>query len=132
METIVWSDETFSVGHAKIDEQHKILVKNLNDLIVLQKQRFNQKQQRQIIAQLEKYVDLHLRYEEALLRKVGYDAYDEHEQLHSEFLMEVEMWSMMVEDEDPALPGRMCAFLKHWLMEHILGEDMKFRAYIKQ
>ncbi len=132
MQPIKWIDEKYSVGHPQIDAQHKVLLKQLNSLIVLQKQRFNQSKQKQIILDLERYIDKHLRFEESLLKEAGYEDYDRHVQLHSQYMMEVEMWILMIDDDDPSLPKRICAFLAEWFKEHILGEDMKYRTSIQK
>jgi len=130
MEKIVWTDAKYSVGNAQIDNQHKYLVKQLNRLIALQKQRGNKTLQKNILGDLEKYVEQHLVYEENLLHKVGYPNVDEHEQLHSQYMMELEMWAVMIDDDDPNILKRMCHFLQTWLTEHIVGEDMKFKKYV--
>jgi hemerythrin len=131
MDPIIWNDEKLSVGHEQIDNQHKELIRHLNNLIALQKEPFDPERQYAILADLEKYVEKHLYYEEALLRKQGYPALEDHEMLHSQYMMELEMWASMLEDEDPELPKRMCGFIQTWLVEHIMGEDMKFKPYVK-
>lgn len=131
MEKIAWTDDKFSVGNPQIDDQHKQLIKHINRLIALQKQRGNKKQQVKILTDLENYIEQHLVFEEALLRERGYPAHEEHAQLHSQYMIEVEMWGLMVENEDPNLLKKMCSFLNLWLTEHILGEDMKFSKYVK-
>lgn len=132
MKRIIWSDEKYSVGNAQLDDQHKYLIKQINRLIALQKQRGNKKQQIKILIDLEKYVEQHLVYEEALLKDVGYPASSEHIQLHTQYMIELEMWAIMIDDHDPTVLKRMCDFLQSWLMEHIVGEDMKFKKYVSK
>lgn len=130
MEKVVWTDEKFSVGHKQIDAQHRFLVDTLNKLIDLQKGRFNLSQQRKILADVEGYVDRHLAYEEGVLEDKGYAHFEEHCELHTEYMMEMEVWVALLDDEDSELPGRMIKFLAHWLVDHILGEDMKFKETV--
>jgi hemerythrin len=122
---ITWTPE-MSVGVSELDADHRILVglinklsdaQDVNDAAVIES----------VLDSLAIYVDEHFQREEAYMESVGCLHLQEHRQKHRALTAQVEQIRL-----DFFLGNRDClgehtlAFLKEWLRQHILIEDMQY------
>jgi len=134
MEFTGW-DESYSVGHPRMDEDHRKLFRVIADLklamasndVLLE---FNAEWE--VAERLVDYASMHLAEEEATMAAVGYPDLDRHKELHRFFMSKVVELEegMRVGGETPSLE-KLCSFLENWLASHILGEDQKYEPYVK-
>lgn len=123
---IEWKDD-YSVGVASIDKDHKTLITLVN--------RYLKESQgkpailvHRLFRDLENYTDYHFEREEDLMAQCGYAGLEEHKQSHNEIRATLKEFSDKVtgrftkQDEED-----LKAFLKSWLLEHVLKEDFKYR-----
>jgi len=66
-----WNN-TFSVGVASIDDQHKILINMINDFYDNLKNRTNNENISILINEMKKYAQFHFDYEESYMLKFNY------------------------------------------------------------
>ncbi len=128
---IEW-DETFSVGNNNIDEQHQKLISIINDF------------QKKIVANPEKeveilqetldhlfdYVQYHFDLEEDLLSGIHYSHLESHIAQHQEIRDHLQNMKIRFINKQMVLTLEMVIFLQEWLVEHILGTDMKYKGLL--
>lgn len=125
-------NEALSVGHAGIDKDHQglfALIEELEgagsggDLIG------------EIISRLEAYAAEHFAREEDYMRRAGYPGLQEHIRAHEAFVEWVDTVKATYRRaaESPFSLGDIVNdFLRRWLVDHIMTEDMKYRDYIAE
>ncbi len=89
MEKIKWSAE-YSVGVAKIDEQHQELFNLLNDLQESLTRGWNQEKVREIFDLLEEHTLAHFSEEEKIMTLFNYSDQDNHVLHHRDLIEELD------------------------------------------
>lgn len=125
-----WSD-ALSVGNPHIDEQHGILLDTINQLASAESLN-NHHAVAMIIDELASYAVFHFDYEEKLMASCGYPHLEEHKVIHQVFVK----WVADFRDDYATYGKRplgeeVLGFLRDWLSHHILGEDQRYRDYIR-
>ncbi|MBU1100800.1 MAG: bacteriohemerythrin [Bacteroidetes bacterium] len=131
MSTITWRD-TYSVGIQKIDDQHKELISIINEIYDAHHQGTSQTV---IIDTLEKLVDYtiyHFSMEEDLFVQCNYPKKDDHMSEHKEFVGKIADLKQEGRKGNLLLSLKTIDFLKDWTINHILGTDMEFGAFLKE
>ncbi|MQX35583.1 bacteriohemerythrin [Roseospira navarrensis] len=128
-ELIVWQ-ESYSVGVPELDSQHKGLIDLINRL---SREPANSDLMGWIFAELEAYTKDHFATEEALLKRAGYPDLKTHRREHAAF----ERWLSAVRQtyavgvaSPSMLSESVNAFLRDWLVRHILGSDMAYKEIL--
>lgn len=128
MERIEWKAE-YSVGVPELDAQHKELIELIN--------RLTEAGNRtaviaDVLAALDRYVKEHFRLEEQMMRTCGYEHEAEHEVQHRVF----EEWLLSIKltygfsASTEAFSATVNAFLRNWLINHILKSDMAYKPVL--
>ena len=131
MEHIIWND-SFSVGVTEIDNQHARLVKMINRLIDEQKQLTDQTTIAELLTQMTDYAGEHFRSEEFLMAEYGYENLTAHVRIHGEFLARTMEFMSASSNVGPNLLSKaLLEYLKSWLVNHILEEDMKYKTFFQ-
>jgi len=127
---VVWND-TYSVGYAPIDDQHKALVVMINELLQSSKAGASAANSSlmQVFEKTVEYAKTHFTGEEKMLTEVLYPELDTQKKQHHQFLFEVVNIVADVESGKTA-PIEMAVFLKTWLMNHIVVSDKKYIPYL--
>ncbi len=125
MALIIWTDK-FSVGCDYIDNQHKKLVDIINELHDTFLRKSSRNELTKILTELVDYTKYHFSAEEDMLREHNFGPSEEHIQQHKEFVEKLEIFKKRHELGDNILGFDMMNFLKDWLLNHILGTDMKY------
>ena len=128
---IEWTPE-LSVGIEEIDEQHKILVGLINRLYESIIKQTDMKECGDIIENLYQYTVIHFSVEESLMRIFDYPQYDDHKRHHEELTNQVIDIQKKFRRGEGALSMEMLHFLRHWLTEHIMGDDKKYGPFLLQ
>jgi len=124
---ISWS-ERYSVGNTKIDNQHKNLVKLINDLFNINKKNIKIDE---ILNNLITFAIVHFNEEESMFIKINYPNAEEHIQEHLNFIHKVNQFKQQFDQNNTLLSEDLIVFLQHWLFNHILVEDKKYKKYIE-
>lgn len=128
-EIIPW-DSSYEIGHELIDSQHRIFLMLLNKLSKTIARGVSKEHMFRVLNELKKYAEFHFISEENEMYECHYPGIKHHQHIHSEILFEFTVLSERV-SQDRAKPDEVVAFLKSWLFNHILHEDIHISQYIR-
>lgn len=121
---IVWQDY-YSVKVAEIDEQHKQLIKLLNDL-----HDCNQNNQKanigHILEELTDYTLYHFKTEEQYFIKFHFRGASQHFAEHSKFIKQVHDFKSEYEKDSAVLTTKILNYLRDWINHHIMESDQLY------
>ncbi len=125
---IVWSDE-LSVGIEEIDGQHKVLIQLINQMHNAIHEQHGSDVVLKILSDLADYTKIHFAVEESLMRILGFPGYEEHKEIHEELFQHVVELQEKVTSGKTAISFELLHFLKAWLSQHIMNEDMQYSGF---
>jgi len=129
MAIIDWSEQ-LSVGIAHIDDQHRKLIEMINNLHDHVIRGNAQELVGPVLGQLVAYAKNHFAIEEVLFRQNGYPDAAAHEQEHQAFRQQAAaLESDFIAGKAPVTQKTM-GFLRGWLLNHIMGTDMKYKPFL--
>jgi len=118
-----WNDK-FLLGVNDMDEEHKVLIGKINKL-VNSLNGVNQNEIQTNFIDLRDYTVVHFRDEEQYMQSINYPDFEAHSKIHENML--AKFGSFESEVFDGSLnKKKFVAFLKNWLISHILGVDMQY------
>jgi|LGOV01.1.fsa_nt_gb hemerythrin len=120
-----WNDN-LSVGVPSIDRQHKVLISLINDLHSAINTGKGQSDAKLILKKIITYARAHFIYEESLFTSKNYSETEEHLASHENIKATLLELQTKAEDDKFNLPDELMDFLKSWLNNHILKEDMGY------
>ncbi len=128
MEFISWKT-CYCVGDPKIDFQHRRLLTLLNLLHDKVQARRAPAIIDKALIELINYAEEHFRDEEEVMERINFPYLDEHRAEHERLVIEVFAFKEKF-DKGQVSVYDLLDFLKHWLIEHILGSDLKIKHYL--
>ena len=131
MEPIEWT-ESFSVGVALFDEQHRRLIAMLNRMIADPAADTRSETVADVLTDMTQYAQEHFKAEEDLMQAYGYPHLDEHKQQHLEFQEKAARLCFATVKGQASVPSELLAYLQNWLTRHILQTDMAFKPFFEQ
>lgn len=120
------------IGIDQIDEQHKELVKMVNELHRAMKMKMGAKEAGQILTRLADYTVYHFKNEENLFEKHKYDDREAHKAYHDKLVAQVLEFKKEFEGGRAALSMDLMHFLTNWLRDHILKTDKAYAPFFKE
>lgn len=128
MPFIQW-DKSFSVGTTALDADHRRLLEILNRIYEAWQTDPSKVELDQLFDELLDYTDGHFNREESKLAARDYEGLPDHHAQHERLREMVLAFRArhLAGNTPDALTEDMAKFLKSWLMDHILGEDMKYK-----
>lgn len=130
MDFFRWQD-SYSVGVESIDEQHKKLIKMMNDLHASMMAGKSKEVLQNIFDELFEYTAYHFSSEEELMKEYGFPETEEHGKLHNNFVERVRRFKEDAEKGGLFISIDVMDFLRDWLSNHILKVDMDYARYLK-
>jgi hemerythrin len=131
MALISWSP-AFSVNVPSIDVQHQKLVEMINQLHDAMRAGKGHIETLAIAERLITYTQTHFTAEEKMMRQVGYPDLAHHQTLHADLTRQVLDIQAKARAGQLGLSIQVSNFLKEWLINHIQGEDMKYKTLANQ
>jgi hemerythrin len=128
MSYIDWSD-TLSIRVPEMDNQHKILVKMLNDLHDAMKAGNGRSVIGPIISKLVSYTKTHLANEEKFLESINYAFLNSHKTEHRKLTEQVLELQAKYNSGDMSVAPKLMTFLRDWLVGHIQKVDRMYGDY---
>ncbi|MBU0664085.1 MAG: bacteriohemerythrin [Proteobacteria bacterium] len=131
---ITW-DDSYSVNNAEIDAQHQkwIEIHNKLDYILLKGNNAEvSKAAADTLQAMQEYVNSHFRAEEQYMKEINYPDLVVHKRLHTDFDDYLYSYQRKVRSGELVLNSELMSILKEWLLNHILHEDQKYRAFLMQ
>lgn len=120
------------IGIKRVDDQHKVLVKMINDLHKAMKGRQGQTALDRIMGELVDYTVMHFGMEEKIFAQYGYEEERQHKAIHKKLVAQVVDYQKKLKTGDPTLSIDLMAFLRTWLTDHIKGIDTKYVSFMKE
>ena len=128
---IEWNTD-MSVGMVELDDDHKGLIAIINRL---GEAAGGDERARQTLnpafRALKQYMRVHFAREEEAMRAAGYAAFDDHRTRHKDFIEEIgDMADRFESGSNGEILEDLAVYLRDWLINHILVEDMAYRSYM--
>ena len=127
---IKWRD-SYSVGVDKFDQEHMLLVELINEMFIIVRDKGDVTTLTNAVEKLVDYTRVHFSDEEEALGKVNYPKLEEHKEIHANLLEQVVEFQEQIAAEGKDLRTDLYKFLRDWLINHILDEDMQYSEYFK-
>lgn len=131
MALMTWND-SFSVGVKAMDEQHKGLVKTLNELHAAMIAGQAKAVCGDLLKTLVKYTRDHFAAEETLMRRAQYQQFAAHREQHKNLTGQVETFVKRYERAETSLNIDLLLFLRDWLATHIQKSDRDYGPWLNQ
>lgn len=128
MGLIRWKKE-YEIGIAKLDKQHRKIIKILNQVIERHGMGSDQKEIGSILDSLQDYIKEHFRTEEEYMLDHQYPGYQEQRKQHNQFI------DRLLNAQNEYLKhGRLTSinlfnFVWDWFSQHILNSDKKLSNF---
>jgi hemerythrin len=132
MKLIEWDDDSMSVNVQEIDQQHKQLVKLINELHDAMRERKTKDTLGKIIQGLIDYTGSHFATEEKYFDAFGYPEADAHKATHQEFVAKVMVFQTGFTEGRLLLSLDVMNFLREWLVDHIMGDDHRYGPFFNE
>ncbi len=126
-----WIDD-YSVCVEEIDNQHKSLINTINELFEAMKLGRANDVLAEIIDNLIKYAAIHFDTEERYFDQFNYEFSADHKEEHRKFEEEVVKFKAGFEAGNIILSMELFKFLKNWLINHMIGEDQKYKQCFRE
>ena len=123
-------DDSYSVGIESIDDDHKHLLRLINDLQSAVSFDTGQGFERAALAKLIGYTRSHFFKEERLMAKYEYPGFEAHKRLHDEMAAQVRAMIKRHEEGEQGVILELAEFLRDWMIDHILGIDRQYRDFL--
>jgi hemerythrin len=131
MEPIEWTD-SFSVGVALFDEQHRRLIDMLNEMIEDPAATTRSETVADVLTDMTNYAQEHFKAEEDLMLEHHYPRLEEHRQQHNGFREKAARLCLATAEGQASVPQALLEYLQQWLIRHILQADMAFNPFFEQ
>jgi hemerythrin len=131
MELFTW-DESFSVGIGEIDDQHKKLIRIINDLHRAVKEHKAGEVMHEIVGRMVDYTVFHFQTEEKYLERHAYPDLHAHMNAHAVFIEKARDLQKRASEGRLIVSIEVMNFLKDWLMSHILDADRKYSPFLRE
>ncbi len=118
MAFVAWSD-AMSTGDDGVDEQHKSLIRVLNDLHDAMIGGQGGEKASQIVGRLAEYAFSHFTHEEELMAAAEVAGFPAHKMEHDDFRRRLELFSADAGRWGVFVSMDMIEFLRGWLIHHI-------------
>jgi hemerythrin-like metal-binding protein len=131
MDYVTWNND-YSVGIFEFDEDHKKLIEYINELHRCVECSLNISTTGKVIEGLVDYTFYHFRNEEGLMEKHSYPGFHEHKKEHNEMIIKMKTFKNKLDSKDATVALELKAFLRTWLVHHILNVDMKYKRFFAE
>lgn len=129
MQRLEWTDK-LSIGVERIDNQHRRMVQLANNLVTAMQTDVAEDILDTLFMELREYTQVHFQAEEQYMQDVGYPGLDAHRQTHEALKQQVRDYRQSLKDKKAVPPSDVLRFLKAWLVDHIIYEDMQIGRYV--
>lgn len=132
MKQVEWTND-LSVGSELIDEQHKMLIKCLNDFREAVKHHEGPYKIGSALNFLIEYTDFHFSAEEKHMDVSGYPGLDSHRLKHDEYKSTLGNLEQDFKEEGATheLADSIDTLLVNWLLNHIREVDTEFGTFLR-
>ena len=121
-------------GIAKVDEQHKELVRQLNAVLAMGTSSVSKEETQKTIDFLGAYVVQHFKDEEGLQKQSGFEKYEWHKGQHQTFMNEFQKLRAEFVANGPSaqFTVKLNSSIINWIVKHIKSADVEFGKYYQE
>ncbi len=128
MKKFEWNDEKYSVGNAELDQQHRQILKILNQLVeLLHTTEGDHERTASLLTEMHGYALTHFKDEEERLKTSAPELLEEQVNSHQSYVEKINRLTESGGDERMKLSSALY-FLLDWWEKHILVEDMSYKG----
>lgn len=134
--TVIWRDE-MSVGDGKLDDDHKHLFNLINGFEWATSGEIHFDILEKVLEDLVAYTAMHFTREEKVQAAIRYPYHDAHKASHRALIRQlhevqkhVKAGSGKKAEEGEIIVKEMAGFLNHWLVDHIIDEDLRMKPFL--
>ena len=131
MELLSWR-ANYQVGVNLIDTEHKYLFKLINEFHDSYAAGNTHKQLLLVLNQLVAYAEEHFQHEEALMREIDYPRLARQEGSHQNLYASIFELNEKLSQADAKVDAETLRFLKFWMLQHIVKEDMDIGDFMRR
>ncbi len=130
---VEWNDD-WATGVVSIDSDHKYLVALIQKLFNGMMSEKGTHFLNTIFVEIIEYAKYHFKREERTYEQYQFDKIEEHRVLHQQLINQIlNKGAKLVEKgNEQDLSFEILDFLKHWLVNHIVKEDLKFKYFLQE
>ncbi len=128
---IKWKDE-YSVGITHIDQDHKKLIKLLNQFTVAYDYDMSEDFEKKALEELINYTKYRFEREEKLMKENDFPDLIAHKAKHQEMIEEVERFVDLYNEKGHDSLKEISEYLTVWLISHINGTDKEYSQYLNE
>lgn len=122
-----WLD-SYNIGNAIIDEQHRGIISLINSLFYAIENRFSKAVLAPIWNMMDDYAMIHFATEERILERAEYPRIEEHKKIHGGLMTRMQtVRNESIHEQDPDIA---LIFLRTWWTNHICEEDRKYSKWV--
>ncbi len=130
----MWREE-MSVGQPDIDGDHRQLIAIINDFENMAQRLPESRALHETLIGLHDYAAIHFGREEAIQRACRYPLHESHKREHQELLSQINAMARryFIDRTEPVTKASLreaAGFLRHWLVDHIIKNDLRMREYL--
>lgn len=133
--TIEWR-EAMAVGDPTVDSDHQHLIRLINEFEKAISGDIDHKRIGRVLLGLVEYTTEHFAREEELQLAIRYPYAESHRRAHRDVLRKlgglVEEYTRANGEVRTRMMREMTAFLKEWLVDHIIQSDLRMKPYVLQ
>jgi hemerythrin len=129
MAFIDWDDVKYSVGVKQFDDEHKELVRLLNELHSAMKAGHGRDVVAPTLNSLARYVRQHFAGEEAIMAKYAYPGNSAQKLQHETFTKRLADYQKGFESGEIGITVDLLQFLQSWLIDHIVRVDRQYASF---
>lgn len=124
MELIEWNDK-FNTGMSGIDSEHEELIAMINSFYLKQEKNSDKDQLINVLNNIYGSIHSHFMLEEKLMKKNGYDEYEEHKNDHANLLDDLRDITMELEQTSNFEEHQLKTKLTDWFLIHFKTFDSR-------
>ncbi len=131
-QAFLWCDD-YNLGVKIMDEEHLVLVSKINKLVSSLNLEFGKKASPLVLEaflELATYTEEHFRDEEKFMASINYPQLNSHKKIHEKLLLQVTAYGKEIK-KGTLDEHKLVAFLRNWLISHIMGVDMQYAEDFK-
>ena len=133
MTLMTWT-ETMSVGLYELDEDHRKLIRIINQLAENAGKQERAETLRQCLYSLMRYAEFHFAREEAVMGACGFPELIGHRKEHEDFTRTIEKiaktFDQVTDTAALNVNQQLLDFLKNWLNHHIMVIDKSYQPFV--
>jgi hemerythrin len=130
MALMTWNNK-YSVGVETVDNQHKALMKALNELHAASMQGKAREIADRLMVQIVSIANEHFATEERLMESASFPGLAAHRAKHRELAGKIAEFVSRHEKGDTTMYTQLLYFMRDWQTKHMQAEDQEYAAWLK-